>query len=116
MVSRFPFGPWTLHRFCEAKKINSVNDDPLSLGLKLNTKKIDKAFVIEVKNTKRRIALSKTKKYLNRAFWGGSILFVLWVSTGFYDLFPRIKLDERYEEYKRNKNIRYQLDNLPKEK
>lgn len=59
---------------------------------------------------------NKVFKYANRVFWTSSILFVLWVSTGFYDLFPRMKLDEKIEEYRAQRNIRYAADSKSKDK
>jgi len=77
-------------------------DNPLSKGYKTDMKKLEiqhNQVKVETYYYNKR---KKVIKYSSRIFWISMMSFTLWVASGFYDLFPRLSLDKKIENYKEN--------------
>ncbi len=81
-------------------------DNPLSKGYKTDMRKL------EIQHTQVKAQSSyinkknKAIKYTTRIFWISMISFTLWVASGFYDLFPRLSLDTKIENYREKQSKR----------
>lgn len=81
-------------------KYDVIDDNPLSKGYRTDMKKLNEDFKFAVKERKYNNIKSKVFKISNRIFWISMFSFTMWFASGFYDLFPRMKLDEKIEKIK----------------
>lgn len=76
-----------------------IYDNPLSKGYKTDMHKLELKHKQIIKETSYMNKRNKVIKFSTRLFWISTITFTLWVASGFYDLFPRLKLDEKIQDY-----------------
>lgn len=94
------------------KNSKLLHDNPLSSGYKVDMNKLHLEHTKAKKEQKQYLRNRKLFKHMNRLFWFSLFSFTMWLGSGFYDLFPRLRLNERIDEYRERKRLRHEVDNL----